>query len=77
MGTQWQCPVCGSDNLNYGTIEFEADQCYFPRTCEKCKACWEEWYSMEYVWHYNLLDKNWDEINKEDLFDNKNYNGTH
>lgn len=62
---QWKCPCCHSDNLEYWTMEFEDDQCYFPRLCEDCGAQWEEWYSMEFTWHENVLDKGGDEV----LFD--------
>lgn len=67
MGTQWTCPCCQSDNLEYGAVEFYDDQCYFPRTCNNCKTEWEEWYSLDFIWHENLYDKDWNEL----LLDNK------
>lgn len=60
--SQWECPCCWSNNLEYGAVEFYDDQCYFPRTCYDCKAEWEEWYSMEFIEHTNLYDKDWNEI---------------
>ena len=66
MGTQWECPICKSDNLEYWTVEFYDNQCYFPRECQKCWASWEEWYSMDFIWHENLLDKEWNKIGEDD-----------
>lgn len=68
--SQWECPCCWSNNLEYGAVEFYDDQCYFPRTCYDCKVEWEEWYSMEFIEHTNLYDKDWNEI----LLDNQKEN---
>lgn len=51
------CPFCKGENFNYEPIQFEGDQCYFPRECCKCGAKWEEWYNMDFIWHENL--KKW------------------
>ena len=59
----WVCPHCWGENLNYSGVELEWEGCYFPRVCEDCKTTWEEWYSMEYEWQYNLYDEDWNEIN--------------
>lgn len=68
--SQWECPCCWSNNLEYGAVEFYDDQCYFPRICYDCKATWEEWYSMEFIWHEN--------INTEECLDsNRKENATH
>ena len=48
---QWKCPCCWSNNLDYGSVEFYDDQCWFPRDCLDCKANWMEWYSMEFIEH--------------------------
>ena len=61
--SQWECPCCWSNNLEYGAVEFYYDdQCCFPRTCYDCKVKWEEWYSMEFIEHTILYDKDWNEI---------------
>lgn len=60
--SMWVCPNCKGSNLDYGSIQLECEACYFPRTCEDCGMRWEEWYSMEYDWQYNLLDKDGNEI---------------
>jgi predicted nucleic-acid-binding Zn-ribbon protein len=31
-----QCPKCGSENLEYGSFEVDADCICYPWTCEKC-----------------------------------------
>lgn len=72
--SQWECPCCWSNNLEYGAAEFYDNQCYFPRTCYDCKATWEEWHSMDFSWHYNMFDKDWNEIH---LSDNKEEDATH
>lgn len=53
---QWTCPCCWSNYLDYGSVEFYDDQCYFPRECGDCWAEWEEWYSMEFIWHERVID---------------------
>lgn len=50
----WVCPCCNEEYFEYGAIQLEGDQCYFPRTCEKCGAKWEEWYNMDFIWHENV-----------------------
>lgn len=59
---QWRCPHCWGENLDYGEVDFYDDQCYFPRDCPDCGASWEEWYSMDFIWHEN--------VNTEDCLDN-------
>ena len=62
----WVCPCCEGENLTYDAIQFEGDQCYFPRVCENCGAKWEERYNMDFIWHEN--------IEKNNLSDNQNEN---
>lgn len=64
--SQWECPCCWSNNLEYWKVEFYDDQCYHPRTCKKCWARWEEWYTLYFDWHYNVIDKDWNDINLSD-----------
>lgn len=33
-----ECPVCGSQMLDYGASEFSGDWVYFPFTCENCET---------------------------------------
>lgn len=62
--SQWECPCCKKENLEYGTLQFYDDQCYFPRECPDCGASWEEWYSMEFICHDNVME--WDKNKKKD-----------
>lgn len=63
---QWKCPRCWGENLDYGTVEFYDDQCYFPRECKNCKAEWEEWYSMEFIGHENVNTENCLDTNQKE-----------
>lgn len=45
------CPYCYSNYLDYGSVEFENDMCYFPWQCNSCGRTGEEWYSMEFTGH--------------------------
>ena len=67
---QWTCPCCGGENLTYDAIELEGDQCYFPRTCEKCGAKWEEWYNMDFIWHENVEKPILSDNQKENVWEN-------
>lgn len=41
------CPFCGSENLEYGEVEFECDSLYYPFKCRDCGAEGREWHSVE------------------------------
>ena len=45
------CPYCYSNYLDYGSVEFEDNMCYFPWQCYSCGKTGEEWYSMEFAGH--------------------------
>lgn len=47
---QGECPKC-EGNIEYGTIDFEDDQCYFPWKCEECGLTGKEWYRLEFIGH--------------------------
>lgn len=68
----WVCPCCEGENLTYDKIQFEGDQCYFPRKCDDCWAKWEERYNMDFIWHENVLPNNqkenvWKDTTKQNL----------
>lgn len=45
-----KCPKCGSENLEYGSLELEdGDVIYYSFTCPDCKTTGKEWYSIEYT----------------------------
>ena len=46
---QWKCPVCNSDNLDYGSLEIDGDQARYDRECSNCWSKWYECYVMEFT----------------------------
>lgn len=45
------CPMCNSDDLDYGTMELESisgGACYFPWHCNTCGADGKEWYNLDF-----------------------------
>lgn len=46
---QGKCGKCNSFNLNYGKIEIEGSQVYYPYNCIDCKAEGKEWYLLKYI----------------------------
>jgi len=51
------CPKCGEQNLQYGSMEPEDDQMYYPWTCLDCGAIGREWYSIEFIEHTTNEDE--------------------
>ena len=51
------CPHCKEQDLEYGSIQLEGENAYFPYKCNNCGLEGEEWYSMEFVGH-NVYDEN-------------------
>lgn len=49
------CPFCGHDNLEYGTIELDGHQLFYPWECINCLAQGEEWYSLTFIEHCNTV----------------------
>lgn len=45
------CPLCGSENLDYGAAVIEDVGVMYPWTCE-CGAKGEETYNLEFSGHY-------------------------
>lgn len=43
------CPYCNSEDIDYGSVHFEADFLYFPCTCNKCKRYFEEWNELTFA----------------------------
>lgn len=49
-----KCPKCGSEDLNYGVIEFEGvvgNFLYYPYFCKNCGFRGEEWYELTFTGH--------------------------
>lgn len=56
---QGVCPLCNSQNLDYGTINLEGELCNFKWKCLNCGGEGEEWYEMTFAGH-NVKDENGD-----------------
>lgn len=48
------CPICGSENLTYGTIDVTDMGVFYPTFCEDCGADFEEHYDLSFVGHYKI-----------------------
>ena len=44
-----KCPYCGSENIEYGSLELVDEQMYYRMTCKDCKKDSREWYSLSYI----------------------------
>lgn len=42
------CPLCGSENLDYGVLQPDDDCIYYPCTCDDCGATFKEYYSLDF-----------------------------
>lgn len=51
INEQGRCPKCGEFSLDYGSVEFRDNMCYFPYKCSNCKQEGEEWYSLDFQGH--------------------------
>ena len=43
------CSNCGSNDINYGTVELVDNDLYYPFSCNKCEKDGKEWYHLEYL----------------------------
>jgi len=43
-----KCPKCGSENLEYDSIELESCCAYYPLECKDCGFIGREWYELEF-----------------------------
>lgn len=48
---QGVCPVCNSENLEYGSSDFEGDAVGYDWTCEDCGSYGMEWYELTFSNH--------------------------
>ena len=59
---QGVCPVCNSENLEYGSSDFEGDVMGYDWTCEDCGSQGTEWYELTVVsenhFHSKFLNHN-------------------
>ena len=48
MNKKGICPVCHSDNINYGDLDVaEDDTVFYPCECNKCHSIWDEVYTIK------------------------------
>lgn len=45
------CPICGSDNIEYGSLEVCDAGVYYSVRCEDCQASFQEHYNLEFAGH--------------------------
>jgi hypothetical protein len=45
------CPVCESDNLQYGTLELQDESVYYPWDCNSCDASGKEYNKLLFDEH--------------------------
>lgn len=43
------CPICQSDNINFGDSELIKDDLYYRCDCNECQAVFKEWYKVTYI----------------------------
>ena len=46
---QGRCPVCGSDDLEWGNTELEGESLGYEFECNDCGAESTEWYELTYI----------------------------
>lgn len=51
------CANCKEHNLDYGAIELEGENAYFPYKCNNCGLEGKEWYYMDFIGH-SIYDEN-------------------
>lgn len=56
INKQGVCPKCGEHQLDYDTIRYIDEMCYYPYKCGMCGQEGEEWYRLEFQGH-NVYDE--------------------
>ena len=47
-----QCPNCGSENINYYSMDIQDEGGFYPVHCQDCGALFEEWFEIKYDYTY-------------------------
>lgn len=55
------CPFCGGVSLDYGALEIEDGQLYYPWVCDDCNAEGKEWYELNFIKQEIVFDGETDE----------------
>lgn len=58
-----KCPVCGSQNIEYGEFKHDEESCCYSVECLDCHATFIEVYNMVFDDQYNI-EKNKDDENE-------------
>lgn len=66
------CPLCNSEDLNYGALNLEDDMVYYPCTCNKCGQDLEEWYSLQFSGFNAGVDMVEVEVGQQIIIDSDN-----
>ena len=45
---QGRCAKCGSDELEYGSMKVDGQECWYEYECEDCGDTGNEFYSLQY-----------------------------
>lgn len=53
---QGTCPICGSGDIDYDSFELDSECGYYPCTCNKCGATWNEWYHLSFTVNDNIRE---------------------
>lgn len=55
--TQGCCPICGSENLNYGQVQSCEIGVFYPWVCGDCGADGKECYTLSFDSHQEITVK--------------------
>lgn len=55
MNERGICPVCHSDNIEYGSLDIaDDDAVFYPCECNECHSLWDEVYKLKYIGAENI-----------------------
>lgn len=54
FATENVCPVCGSENIEYDSLEVDGNTVYYPCECQDCECQFDEIYELDFVGHGNI-----------------------
>lgn len=59
MNKKGICPVCYSDNIEYGDLNIaDDDTVFYSCECNECHSIWDEVYTLQYVDIENIEEEN-------------------
>ena len=59
------CPICGSGNLEYGSLSQEDESIYYDWECKSCGASGQEWCDVVFSTHGNVIKANGEHIKND------------